>query len=263
MNKPIKIVSIASGSSGNSLFVEAGNTSILIDAGVSAKKICQGLEKIGKSPSDIKAVFITHEHIDHVNGLEVFSKKSDFTVYMTEKSATEYYRKNKLFCDIKAEKAGFEVSVGDLHIKSFESPHDSVCCVGYTVESADDKFGLATDLGEITKDTVANLVSSRQVLLESNYDIEMLKNGPYERYLKERIGSKFGHLSNIDCAAFSKYLAERGTKNFLLGHLSKENNTPDLAYNYTKAALSGCGEYIKLKVASRSEITFITDEDSI
>lgn len=255
MNEKISVTSLAASSSGNSYYLKCGTTEILIDAGISAKSICDKLHDLGTDIANISAIFITHEHIDHVKGLAVLSKKSNVPIHMTTPSAIEYTFKYPETKNIVEHDVNYCCKVGNLTVTSFFSSHDSCACVGYTFESANDKFGIATDMGYIDKAAVNALRNCRSVVLESNYDGKMLENGCYPLSLKDRIRSDFGHLSNYDCAAFARFLAEQGTKNFMLGHLSDENNTPEIAFNITSRALAGF-ENVTLKVASKKEITF-------
>lgn len=256
MIKQISVTALAASSNGNSYYIRCGNTEILIDAGISAKCICDRLKTLGTDISNIGGIFVTHEHIDHVKGLAVLSKKHPIPIHMTRPSAKEYRLKNGVGCESVIEHdTSYQTEIGVLKVTSFFSSHDSCACVGYTVESEHDKFGIATDLGYIDRATVNALSGCRSVVLESNYDEKMLENGIYPPLLKARIRSDKGHLSNYDCAAFARYLAERGTKNFMLGHLSEENNTPDIAFNVTSRALAGF-EGLTIKVAAAREPTF-------
>ena len=255
MKEKISVISLAASSKGNAYYLKSGNTEILIDAGISAKCICDKLNAMGTDISNIKAIFITHEHIDHVKGLAVLSRKHPIPIHMTEPSAVEYLFKYPDTLNIVEHEVAYTCKVGEITVKSFFSSHDSIACVGYTFETADDKFGLATDLGYIHRAAVEALIDCRSVVLESNYDDKKLENGSYPQILKDRIRSEKGHLSNYDCAAFARYLAENGTRNFMLGHLSEENNTPEIAFNITSRALADF-EGINLKVVSRNETTF-------
>lgn len=249
MDDQIKVTSLASSSKGNCYHLKSGNTEILIDAGISAKCIRDGLNAIGTDISNVKAIFITHEHIDHVKGLCVLAKKHSMPIHMTRRSADEYEKKyGKIFTIVRHEN-DFSCTIDGIKINSFFSSHDSVSCVGYTVESKNDKFGLATDTGYVDRAAVDALLKCNSVVLESNYDEKMLMNGSYPEELKARIKSSTGHLSNYDCAAFARYLAEYGTKHFMLGHLSEENNTPEIAFNVTSRALAGF-DGITLKIAA-------------
>ncbi len=255
MDRKISVTSLSSGSSGNVTYIRAGDTEILIDAGISAKGICCALNEIGTDISNIKAIFVTHEHIDHVKGLTTLSKHSTVPIHMTKESADEYARKHTELRNIIIHDKSYECRLGDILVRSFFSSHDSCACVGYTIETESDKFGIATDMGYVDRSAVEALKNCRSVIIESNYDEKKLRGGNYPEQLKYRIMSAKGHLSNYDCAAFAKYLAENGTKNFMLGHLSEDNNTPELAYNVTSRALSSFKD-ITLKIAARKEPTF-------
>lgn len=255
MNENISVTALAASSSGNAYYLKCGDTELLIDAGISAKCICDRLRELGTDICRINGIFVTHEHIDHVKGLSVLSKKCNVPIHMTTPSAVEYLFKHPETKNVVEHDVRYTCSVGCLKVSSFFSSHDSCACVGYTFESADDKFGIATDMGYIHKSAVEALKGCRSVVIESNYDEKKLQNGSYPQILKDRIRSDCGHLSNYDCAAFARFLAEQGTKNFMLGHLSEENNSPDIAYNITSRALLGF-EGITLKVASRKEPTF-------
>ena len=254
MNR-IKIVSLYSGSTGNATLIETESTSILIDAGKSSRALCAALRQAGSDPEKIRAVFVTHEHTDHISALEVFLKKYRVPVHMTELSASfiPSCRSPRLCENIVAHPPIFTVRVGDLNVSSFVLSHDSAMCVGYRVESDFGYvFGTATDTGYVTSGMDACLCGCNSVFLESNHDIDMLRFGDYPPELKKRILSRHGHLSNDDCAAFAVRLAENGTKNFMLAHLSEENNTPDYAIRTVGKALSRF-DGTSLFVASQSE----------
>lgn len=250
----VSLISLYSGSKGNCTYIRAGSDEILIDAGRSLRALSSALNSIGSDLSRIKAIFITHEHSDHTSALEMLSKKYRIPVHITETSAkkvlaTTRYAAQNLVCHSPL----YEVEVGELKIRSFPTPHDSDMSVGYTVSMPDgEKIGYATDIGHITSEIRENLLGSSAVVLESNHDADMLRDGPYPAWLKMRIGSPRGHLSNSDCAAFLPELAASGTRDVLLAHLSAENNTPSAALECAKCA---CCKNLRICVAKEGEPT--------
>lgn len=240
MSAPLKICSLYSGSTGNSLFVASENAKILIDAGKSAKALCAALDGIGESISDIDAIFVTHEHIDHVSALNVISKHYRIPIHATKPCADALRGRCKMIEEVLIGHSPlFCETVGNISVSSFLTSHDSACPVGYKF-TTDDGFsaGIMTDSGIVTNSAAEALTGCHTVVLESNHDRDMLKNGPYPYHLKERVASRFGHLSNELSARFAAYLAENGTESFLLAHLSAENNTPDLALESARRALA-------------------------
>lgn len=240
----IKCLPLFSGSTGNSTYISCGGEEFLIDCGVSCKAVSTALCSIGTSIENIRGIFVTHEHIDHIKGLEIISKKYHIPIYMNTNSAKyiycsdgfQYLRSCLKIVDptecINTENARFDV---------YKTPHDSWGSVCYRVTTDDDTLGYATDIGYVTKGIASALLGANTVVLESNHDVDMLKNGPYPIYLQNRILSKNGHLSNDDCARFLPYLAESGTKKIWLAHLSKENNLPAVALECAVNALEGHG----------------------
>ncbi|MBO5715170.1 MAG: MBL fold metallo-hydrolase [Clostridia bacterium] len=245
------ITSLYSGSKGNSVLIESDNTKILIDAGKSARALCNALSEIGKSIDEIDAIFITHEHNDHIGALEILLKKHKIPVHIVEMSAKKLLMRSKdVFEDILCLHTPiFTENIGNMKITSFPTPHDSEYSVGYRIEIGEACIGYATDIGYITKEIKVALSGCESVVLECNHDEEMLLNGSYPYDLKLRIRSKRGHLSNHDCAEFASDLCLIGTKNILLAHLSEENNDPDLAFDEVWSAISD--ETVNLKIASQ------------
>lgn len=239
-----RIVSLYSGSGGNSTYIRVADTAILIDAGKNAKRLCTALKNIGSDISEIRAIFITHDHADHISALEVLSKKNDIPIHITERSACVFDRcvGTPVCSRLVRHTPLFSEQVGDITVTSFITPHDSMMSVGYRIEffDGDEKraVGVATDIGYVTEDIKAGLLGCEAVVIESNHDEEMLKNGTYPDMLKRRILSRRGHLSNKDSAALSAYLASEGTRAFLLAHLSEENNEPSLAFEETERLIS-------------------------
>ncbi len=256
----MQIYTLFSGSSGNCVYVKDKNTEILIDAGKSAGAIEKSLTALNSSLYNIKGIFLTHEHTDHTVGLEIISKKHHVPVHMTCPSY-EKIVPHSAFLPSCAKKHDirYEAEIGSLKIRSFEIPHDSMMNVGYIVENDEgERFGLATDMGHVTEEIENSLMGCNYAVIESNHDISMLRSGPYPYFLKERILSDRGHLSNECCAALALKLAKEGTSFITLAHLSKENNTPDKAFLVTRKALDDGGfSSVKLNVASPASSTLV------
>lgn len=246
-----KICSLYSGSKGNSTYIEIGGKRLLIDAGKSAKALCKALGDIGVCPDSLDAIFITHEHNDHISALQTFSHKHSVPIHIMLDSA----RRFDGLCDERLcnclfihDRPDFSLELDGVKVSAFPTPHDSHASVGYRIEYDGISLAYATDVGYVTDTVRDSLLGCESVVLESNHDVEMLLFGPYPYELKERIASRYGHLSNRECAALASLLCTSGTKNILLAHLSEENNTPDVAYNETLAAV---GAEINLRVASQ------------
>ena len=238
-----RFCSLFSSSSGNSTFISSASTSILVDAGVSAKRMVKALTDREIDPKTIGGIFITHEHIDHVNAVRILATNNGIPVYATEGTLEALEKSGvlngKFPVNVMPEEG---VAVGDLFIKSFKTPHDSRESCGYTVTLPDgQKAAIATDIGHMTEEIMQNLKGSGLVMLESNHDEGMLRNGPYPYYLKRRILSDVGHLSNNACAEAVTELLKSGTVRFFLGHLSRDNNFPALAYETSASALKTIG----------------------
>ena len=234
--KKYRLVTLYSGSEGNSTFVSSGSTSILIDAGKSARTLCARLAEIGSDIKNISAIFITHEHTDHVSALETLSKKYHIPIHITSASATKFDRTPSAAvhsCLIRHDTVYCQ-TVGDITVRSFPTPHDSIMSVGYRISfEADGEmhvFGVATDIGHVSEEIREGLLGASAIVLESNHDEKMLIDGPYPRDLKLRILSERGHLSNRESSALAARLVRGGCKGFILAHLSRENNEPRLAY---------------------------------
>lgn len=229
-----------SGSSGNSILIGSENTKILIDAGVAGKRVMDALDGIGENPKDIKGIFITHEHIDHVRGAGILSRKLDVPIFANAKTwtAMEGQLGKIKECNIKViDKT--ELTLGDITIKGYSISHDAVSPMGYNVYIDDKKVTVATDLGYVSEEVKDAINGSTVLLMESNHDVEMLKFGTYPYSLKRRVLSDIGHLSNDDCGkALVDYIVHtKSAKHVFLGHLSKNNNYPELAYKTVEEAL--------------------------
>lgn len=228
----INFCSLYSGSSGNSLFVETDNTKLLIDAGVSCKKIETALNNIEVDPNSIDGILVTHEHIDHVQGLGTLSRKFDLPVFVNQETLDAMPKQKDKILDknIKTFKLSENFEIGDLTIHPFSIPHDAANPCGFNIYNEDKKISIATDIGHMTNNILKNLEESLFVMLEANYDPEILRFSSYPFTLKSRIAGPTGHLSNEIAGKTISHLLKSGLKNAMLGHLSKESNFPELAY---------------------------------
>ena len=254
----LKFYSLFSGSSGNSSLIETDNCKILIDAGESAKKIVSALSLINVDISQINAILVTHEHSDHIKGLGTLSKKYNIPVYANLETWNAMpEQKNKILLDNQNTfviNKSFEIK--DLTLNTFSIPHDAANPCGYNIFHKDKKISIATDLGHITPEVYHSLEKSSFILLESNYDPNILKYSKYPFYLKERISGPEGHLSNETAGNLISSLTKSGLKSVLLGHLSHENNFPELAYKTVAESLINNHideSNISIQVAKRNE----------
>ncbi len=244
--------SLYSGSSGNSLLLQSNETKILIDAGVSCKKIVTSLENMDISPSDLNGILITHEHTDHVQGLGTLSKKFDIPVFVNQETLDAMpIQKDKLSeNNIRIFNNSNKFDIGNLEISPFSIPHDAANPCGFNIFKDNKKISIATDIGHMNNEILKQLEESLFVMLESNYDPEVLKCSSYPYHLKSRIAGPSGHLPNEMAGKTISHLLKSGLKSAMLGHLSKESNFPELAYktvieelissNYNENSLNLC-----------------------
>lgn len=229
----LNFCSLYSSSTGNCLFAQSDNTNILIDAGVSVRKIENALSGLNISPDSISAILVTHEHSDHVQALGTFSKKYNIPVFANQETwmALSDDQINKISLDNRKQFLVEEkFNIGDLEILPFSIPHDAANPCGFSIYHDSSKISIATDLGHMTPQILKNLEHSSFVLLESNYEPEVLRYSRYPYVLKKRIDGPNGHLSNIIAGKTISHLIPYGLQSVMLGHLSKENNFPELAY---------------------------------
>lgn len=223
-----RIYPLFSSSKGNATFVGTQTAGVLIDAGVTYKRLLEGLDRCELDISAIKAVFVTHDHSDHIKGLSVLTKRTGIPVYAQE--TTLEHLLSSCCINSKYDVISGTMEAAGMEISAFDTPHDTSQSCGYKIITADGKkCAVCTDLGHITPTVEQKLCDCELVLLESNYDEKMLKYGGYPEYLKARIRSQNGHLSNTDCASQVEKLIIGGTTRVILGHLSQENNTPYVA----------------------------------
>ena len=253
----IRIISLYSGSTGNAFVISGPDGAILIDAGKNAKQLHAALSEARIDPTTLRAVFLTHEHNDHTAALSVFLKKHDLPVHLPSGCVYKLENDPAIAPHLCAHPPVHTEIVAGMTITSFPTPHDSRASVGYRIEIPDKgstyRIGYATDIGYVSKDVEAGLWGCDAVVLESNHDIDMLTEGIYPDYLKQRILSRRGHLSNPDSAVFAARLCENGTKSLMLAHLSRENNTPDTAYDACVGAVAD--SRVRICVAAPDHVT--------
>lgn len=234
----MQLRTFASSSRGNCSLISGSNTALLVDAGISCRKICQRLLTAKLSPEDLSGILITHEHADHISGLPVFLKHHPVPVYATPGTSLVLARKIPLICDLlRPLPAGSDFVLGDLSIQSFSTSHDAADSVGYRITDQQKTAVIATDLGRVTSIVLDAVFGADLALIEANHDEDWLRSGPYPYALQNRILSDRGHLSNEASAEFAVSLAAAGTQTLLLAHLSEENNSPERAQTVVQCAL--------------------------
>ena len=257
----MRLCSIASGSSGNCIYVGSDTTHLLVDTGISGKRTELGLNEIELSGKNIDGILITHEHIDHISGLGVLSRKYSIPIYATEETVTAILKTNSvgtidkdLFHIVKADT---KFVIKDITINPMSISHDAADPVAYRFQHEKKKVAVITDLGYYTDYTVECMKGLDAVLIEANHDVNMLQVGPYPYYLKQRILGKRGHLSNEVAGKLLNEILHENIQHVLLGHLSKENNLAELAYETVRMEITMSdspyrGDDFKIKVANRS-----------
>ncbi len=257
----IRLCSLSSGSSGNCVFVGNDDSGVLVDCGVSGKEILNNLKNIGVCTSAIKAVMVTHEHSDHIRSVGIISRKLGIPIYA---NINTWNSMASLIGEVKQENiryfaVGEELEIEGIGIRTFSIPHDAADPVGYCFYEGNRKISIATDLGYFSDTVRENISGSDMVMLEANHDVEMLKAGRYPYFLKRRILGNEGHLSNEAAGNAVYELLQTGVREVLLGHLSKENNFPELAYETVKSILEEkkvkVNQDIKLELAPRSSVS--------
>lgn len=237
-----RVCQLFSGSSGNSILISSKGHNFLVDIGVSAKRCEDALNAIGVSPDSIEAVFVSHEHTDHSKGLRVFAKRHSVPVYASELCIEKMYGEKLIDCTTDIRQFDYHTNIGGIEILSFKQSHDSVDCLGYRFDFDNGRsVGVCTDTGYVTQNARQVLRGVDMIFIESNHETTMLQMGPYPYPLKQRILSETGHLSNFACSEYIKELASGGTTRFVLCHLSRENNLPEIARQTAVAALSELG----------------------
>ncbi len=262
----LSFCSFASGSSGNCYLVKSREASVLIDAGITTKRIHMGLEESGTAREDVSAIFVTHEHTDHVKGLKVFTKQNPkVKIYASEETCgclmDKVYDQDSLICICE----GQTITIGDMHIKPLLVSHDALHPLCYTISAGESQLTVMTDTGYVPKKIFDEMVHSDLIIIEANHEVNMLKAGPYPYKLKRRILGDHGHLSN-ETAGETVASVMKATPKFrtiLLAHLSRENNFPQLAYQTVKNILEENGIFkekdYKLEVLAREGMSGVVN----
>lgn len=236
----ISFTPLASGSKGNSVLVSNENHKFLIDCGLCFSELRKRLSSIDVKIEDLEGVVITHEHIDHIKSAKILSHSCEIPVYARYEAMPKLLETLGYFKGVCFEQ-GEILTVGDMEVRSFSTPHDAIAPVGYTITDDDSRAVYATDLGCVPAELFAASSGANLVMIESNYDPDMLKYGPYPAFLKKRIGSEVGHLSNFACADAVMEMLNTGTQKFILGHLSENNNTRQKVVETLLCAMEKCG----------------------
>jgi phosphoribosyl 1,2-cyclic phosphodiesterase len=250
---------LASGSTGNAVFLEMEGAKILVDAGISARRIKNALSSIGTNVEDLDGIFITHEHRDHISGIATLTKKYRLPVYARPAAWAAMYCQAEVPEECRRE-LGDSLDIGTVKIEPFSISHDAADPVGFNFFQGDFKATVATDLGFVTEGVKKALSMSDVIVFESNHDLDMLKNGGYPWYLKKRIMSNRGHLSNYDAGWTLARLERKQRTHVFLAHMSKENNRPEIAARTVSEILieQGCADEIELKLTFPDQISSLT-----
>lgn len=264
----MRMCSIASGSSGNCIYAGSDTTHILVDVGISGKKTAEGLGRLGVKPEELDGIFITHEHADHINGLGVMARKYGVPIYGT-KGTLDAIRSTvslgqidrALFQEVQADT---KITVKDMVLNPMRISHDAAEPVAYRIIHGKKKIGIVTDLGCYNDYTVECLKGMNALLIEANHDVNMLQVGPYPYYLKKRILGERGHLSNELSGQLLSRILNDNMQAIVLGHLSKDNNLPELAYETVRVEITMADNKYKagdfpIRVANRSEVSEIIE----
>ena len=238
----MRVCTIASGSSGNCVFVSAGGTHVLIDAGISCRRISTALKALGVGLDDLSGVLITHEHADHVAGLATMTKNHPVSLYATGPTLDAVRRRlPRIMGELIPVTAGERTDVGAMAVIPFATSHDTAASVGYAIAAGGRKMALATDLGFVSEEVCRGVAGADLLICETNHDVDWLRSGPYPYYLQQRILGDHGHLSNEAGAELAAWAAGQGTRTLILAHLSRENNTPARARQAVELKLRAYG----------------------
>lgn len=250
---------LASGSSGNCELISYGESHVLVDAGISCRKITTRLGQLGLTLGELKGILVTHTHADHIGGLNVLLKRSPIPVYASPEAGRDLLRRvpNLLPGELlRPLYPGEPVALGEITVQAFATPHDAPGSVGYLFSAGGKRAAVVTDLGYLAPTVSDALHQVDMALVEANHDVDWLRTGPYPYYLQERVLGRYGHLSNEACGELSVQLAQSGTSLLVLAHLSRENNTPQRARETVSAMLRAAGcTGVRLCVAPRDELS--------
>jgi phosphoribosyl 1,2-cyclic phosphodiesterase len=248
----LRLVPLGSGSQGNATLAEFGSTRILVDAGLAARTLARRLEAIGVAPESLAAVMVSHEHQDHARGAELFSRRHGVPVFSSVETLEALDRSPVHFAEWHRLDHATVTEIGGVRVDAFPVPHDAARPVGFVLESNGLKAGIVTDLGHATTLVVQRLKGCHVLMVESNHDDAMLLNGPYPWQLKQRVGSRLGHLSNEEAARLIEHVVDDACHAIVLAHMSEMNNTPSLARETARRALGRVGcESVSVRVAAR------------
>ena len=255
----LTVTTLASGSSGNAALVSCGDTHILLDAGVSARRITTGLRALGVPPEKLTAILVTHEHHDHINGLAVLTKKVRVPIVSSGPTCRQICYKVPFVDElVRQQEPGTGVWLGELWVESFATPHDAAGSVGYSITGDGCRMVLCTDLGYVTPEVKAAVRGCDLLICEANHDEDWVRTGPYPYSLIQRVLGDRGHLSNEAGAELALYAIKNGAREVILAHLSAENNTPAHALRVVAGRLRAAGvdldREVRLSVAPRSEL---------
>jgi phosphoribosyl 1,2-cyclic phosphodiesterase len=252
----VRLVPLASGSRGNATLVEFGSTRLLVDAGLSARRLAQSLEQIGILPKQLDAILLSHEHEDHTRGAELFSRRHGTPVACCWETLEAMDRSPDHFSDWQALTAGVRFDLGQVSVLAFPVPHDAAKPFGFVIEGDGLRVGMVTDLGHATTLVRERLHGCEVLMVESNHDDRMLRDGPYPWHLKQRVSGRLGHLSNREASAMLRQTMTKSCRAVVLAHLSEKNNTPALARQAASNALATNGRgRVEMRVASPKKVT--------
>lgn len=252
---------LASGSTGNAIYMEIGAAKFLIDAGISARRIEQGLKAAGIQPDALDAVFVTHEHSDHICGLPVFTRRFKIPVYTRRRTWDAFPAAHHVEAEYRRD-LGARLDMGGVCIEPFAISHDAAEPVGLSFRHGDLKCVVATDMGCVSERVEQDMAGADVMVFESNHDIAMLRAGPYPEYLKKRILSNRGHLSNLDTGRCLARMEKKSGMHVFLAHLSQHNNCPELAMSTVQQVLDHqgcrCGQDLFLHLAQPTQTVSFT-----